>query len=74
MKHPRDIPRPLPVLPYKVIVAGRPLPPSIARQHALDADADGLDVVDGRPAGAGEQVEADDAVAVDVWVDGDRAV
>ena len=28
----------------------------------------------GRPAGAGEQVEADDAVAVDVWVDGDGAV
>ena len=28
----------------------------------------------GRPAGAGEEVEADDAVAVDVWMDGDGAV
>ena len=74
MKDPRDIPRALPVLPDKLVIARRQLPSVVAGQHALDADAHGLDVVDGRPAVAGEQVQADDAVGVDVWMDGDGAV
>ena len=71
MKDPRDIPGPLAVLPDELVITRRQFPPVIAGEHALDAYAHGLDVVDGRPAVAGEQVEADDAVGVDVWVDGD---
>lgn len=41
-------------------------------QHALDAHADALDTLDRRPAGRTQKIETDDAVAVDVWMDGDR--
>lgn len=68
-----DIPRPLRVQPHKVVVPGRPLVLRVARQHALQAHAHALDVLHGRPAGRAEQIETDDAVAVDVRVDGDFA-
>lgn len=64
-----DIPRPLRVPPHEILVARRSLVLRVARQHALDAHADALDVLDGAPALAAEEVEADDAVGVDVWVD-----
>jgi hypothetical protein len=70
MEHKVDIPWPLRVIPDKVLVPLRPLLLRIAREHTLQTDAYALDVVDGRPAGAVEQVEADDAVGVDVWVPG----
>ena len=68
------IPRPLRVPPHKVLVTRRPLVLTVPRQHALDAHAHALDVLHGAPAGAAEQVEADDAVGVDVRVHGDFAV
>ena len=45
----------------------------VARQHALNRHADAFDALDGRPACRAEEVETDDAVGVDVGVNGDRA-
>jgi len=64
------IPRPLPT-PHHILVPDGALVLRVPRQHALHAHADALHVLDGAPAGAAEQVEADDAVAVDVRVHGD---
>ena len=52
-------------------VVGRALGARVAGEHALDADAHALHVMHGRPALRPEQVEADDAVAVDVRVQRD---
>lgn len=65
-----DISRPLRISADELLVAGGTLILSVARQHALDAHADALDVVDGAPALGAEQVQADDAVGVYVRVDG----
>ena len=55
----------------KLVVAFRPLVLGVSRQHALDGHAHAFDALDGRPAIAGgEQVEADDSVAVDVGMHG----
>lgn len=54
-------------------VPGRSLVLRVAGQHALQAHADALDVLHRTPAGGAEEVEADDAVAVDVWMHGDGA-
>ena len=55
----------------KLVVAFRPLVLGVSRQHTLDGHADAFDALDGRPAVAGgEQVEADDSVAVDVGMHG----
>jgi hypothetical protein len=70
MEHKVDIPWPLRIVPHEILVSLRPFLLRIAREHALQTDAYAFDVVDGRPAGAVEQVEADDAVGVDVWVPG----
>jgi len=69
-----DIPRPLPIRPDKLGVPRRPFGLGITREHALDRNANALDVVHGAPALGVEQVEADDAVAIDVRVQGDLAV
>lgn len=58
----------------KVLVTRRPLVLCVSRQHALDRHADALDVLYGTPALVSEQVQANDAVAVDVRVHGYRAV
>lgn len=58
----------------KVFVSRRPLVLVVARQHALDAHAHAGDALDGAPALLAEQVEADDAVGVDVGMHGDRAI
>jgi len=65
------IPRPLRIQPHEILVPRGALVLRVARQHALQAHAHALDVLHGRPAGRAEEVEADDAVAVDVGVDGD---
>lgn len=70
MKDKINISRPLSVIPHKVLISLRPLLLRVARQHTLKTDTHAFDVVDGGPAGAVEQVEADDAVGVDVWVPG----
>lgn len=63
-----DVPRPRCVVPYEVLVAWWPLLLRVAREHALETHADALYVVHGAPAGSVEEVEADNAVGVDVWV------
>jgi len=70
MKEEINVSRPPDVRPAKRLVPRRPLVLAVAREHALDAHADTLDVVDGRPALPVQQVEADDAVAVDVGMGG----
>lgn len=67
-----DVPRPLCVVPDEVIVTLRSLLLSVAREHALQTDAHALDIVNGRPALSIEQIEAYNAVGVDVRVPGDR--
>lgn len=58
----------------KLLITRGPLVLGVAGQHALDAHADALGALDWAPALVAEKVEADDAVGVDVRVDGDRAV
>lgn len=66
-----DVAGPLCVPAYEFFVAGGSFVLGVARQHALDAHADALDVLDWAPALGAEQIEADDAIGVDVGVDGD---
>jgi hypothetical protein len=72
MKHEIDIPRPLRVVPHKVIIPFWPLLFRVARQHALQTDTNAFDIVYRRPSLSVEYVKADDAVGVDVWVPGYR--
>ena len=57
----------------KLIVALRPLVLRVASQHTLNTHADALDALHGAPARGAEEIQTDDAVGVDVWVDGDGA-
>jgi hypothetical protein len=59
------------VSPDKLLVSWRAFILRISRQHALDAHADALDILDRTPALGPEEIEADDSVAVDVRVHGD---
>jgi hypothetical protein len=56
--------------PAKILVTRRSLVLGVSRQHALDAHADALDALHGGPAVGAEEVQTDDAVGVDMWVDG----
>jgi hypothetical protein len=64
MKYEIDIPWPLRIVPYEVLIPGGPLLLRIAREHALQGDADALDIVYGAPTLAIKKVEANDAVGV----------
>jgi hypothetical protein len=46
MKDEVDVPRPLGVVPHEVVITLRSLLLGVAREHALQADAYALDVVD----------------------------
>lgn len=70
--HKVDIPGSALVVGHKVTITRWPLVPGISCQHALQTHADTLDCLDGGPAWATQEVQTDDAVAVDVWVHGDR--
>jgi hypothetical protein len=74
MEHKVNIPWPLRIIPDEILIPLRPLLLRITRQHALQTHTDALDIVDGRPTRAVEQVEADDAVGIDVRVPGDGVV
>ena len=65
------IPRSLRIPPHKFLIPGWPLVLRVPRQHALQTHTDALDILHRTPSRGTEEVEADDAVAVDVWVDGD---
>lgn len=65
-----DVARPKPIASHKIGIIGGPLSRLVARQHALQADADALDIVDRAPSLLVKQVEAYDAIAVDVGVEG----
>lgn len=69
-----DVPWTPRVAPHKLLVARRSLVLRVARQHALNAHAYTLDVLDGTPALTAEQIETDDAVGIDMRVYWDRTV
>lgn len=46
-----DIPRPTAVIRHEFTIPGGPLVARVGRKHALDAHADALDRLNGRPAG-----------------------
>ena len=69
-----DIPRSEPVCPYELLVAGRPLILRVPCQHALQAHAHTLDILHGAPALLSEEIEADDAVGVDVGMYWDGSI
>lgn len=62
------------VAPHKVRVAGRSLVFVVTSQHALNAHTHTLDALDGAPARLSEEVEADDAVGVDMGMHRDWAI
>ena len=68
------VPWPQAVPPDELLVAWRSLVLGVPCQHALQAHAHALDVLHGAPALLAEEVEADDAVGVDVGVHRDRSV
>lgn len=68
-----NIPGPLRIPPHKLLIPRRPLGPRVPRQHALDAHAHAFDILNGAPALGPKEIKADDAVAVDVGVEGDGA-
>jgi len=74
MKNKANIPRPLGIIPHEILIALRPLLLRITRKHTLQTDTHTLDVVNRRPTGTVEQIEADDAVGVDVGVHWNRTV
>lgn len=61
------------VAPHEVLVARGSLVLVVACKHALDAHADALRALHGAPALRSEEVEANDAVGVDVRVYRNRA-
>ena len=61
------------VVSDEFLVAGWPLVTVVRSQHALEAHADTFDSLNWRPAGRSEQIEANDSVAVDVGMHGNRA-
>lgn len=69
-----DVPRTERVPPNELLIPGRSLVLGVPRQHALDAHADALDVLDGTPSLIAEKIQTDDAVRVDVRVDRDRPI
>lgn len=66
---PRTHPRPRPAA--KFLVTFRPLRSGVAGEHALQAHANGLDVLHRAPTLRAEEIEADNAIRIDVWVQGD---
>lgn len=66
-----NVPRPSPIRLDKLAIIRGSFILRIRRQHALDAHTDAFDGLDGRPARRAEEVETDDPIAVDVWMDGD---
>lgn len=69
-----DVLRPCLVRADKVGVAFGPVVLCVAREHALDAHTYALDILYGAPARGAQEVQADDAVGVDVRVHGYRPV
>ena len=70
MEYKINIPRPLLVVAHEVIVARRTFFGGITREHALQAHTYAFHIVNGGPSRAIEEVEANDAVGVDVRVPG----
>src|SRR5438105_7008455 len=63
-----DVPRAQSISPHKVLIAWRPLVLGVSCQHALNAHAYTLDVLDWAPSLASQQIKANYAVRVYVWV------
>ena len=69
-----DIARTPSIAPHKLLITWRPFVLHIPCEHTLYTHADTLDVLDGTPALSAQQIQTNDAVGVDVWMDWDWAV
>ena len=69
-----DIARTPSIAPHKLLITWRPFVLHIPCEHTLYTHADALDVLDGTPALSAQQIQTNDAVGVDVRVDGDGTV
>ncbi len=63
-----DVPWAQPVASHKFFVTRRTLVLGVTGQHALDAHADTLHILDGTPSLLTEEVKTDEAVCIDMWV------
>jgi len=68
MEDEADIPRPLLVVSYKVLISRWSLLLRVACKHTLQAHTYTLYVMDRRPTRTVEQVKANDAIRINVWV------
>jgi len=59
------------IVAHKVLITRWPLVFRVAGQHALQANAHALDIVDGRPSLTIEEVKANDAIGIYVRMYGD---
>lgn len=69
-----DVPWPSSIVQHKTLVSFWPLVLAVPSQHALYAHADALHVLYRAPALGTQEVEADDAIRVDVGVHWDRTI
>lgn len=69
-----NILRSLAVRADEVLIPGRSLVLRVPGEHALQAHTDALNILNRTPSLLAKEVEADDAVGIDVRVDRDRAV
>jgi hypothetical protein len=63
-----------PVAPYKLFVPGRALVLCISSEHALDTHADALHVLNWTPTLSTEEIQADDAICIDMRMHGNWSI
>jgi hypothetical protein len=68
------VPRAQPVAPNKLFVPGRTLVLCIASQHALDTHADALYVLNRAPTLSTKEIQADEAIRVDMRMHGNWSI
>jgi hypothetical protein len=62
------------ISPHEILITRRPLILRVAREHALNAHAHALHILDRTPPLATQQIQADNAIGVNMWMDGDWTV
>lgn len=67
-----DIPGPPSIVVDEIGITWGPFIPRVRSQHALDTHADALDGLNRRPPRGTQQIQADDAIAVDMGMDRNR--
>jgi hypothetical protein len=68
------VPRAQPVAPNKLFISGRALVLCIASEHALDTHADALYILNRTPTLSTEEIQADEAIRIDMRMHGNRSI